>query len=130
MRWWCLAVALAAPPSGEVVAACDRAVAEGDDAALEQCVTQWVVTAPGDPSTDWYAFHLAVLRGDATAAEAARRRALTRGIDEERARVLGETPLPANPMVTLQRAFFAAVLVAAMGLLVWARVRNLRGVDA
>lgn len=121
-----LALALAEPVSPEVVEGCDAALEVGDAVELRTCVETWVLSDPKNPLTDWYGFHLAVLEGDTTAAVAARNRALARGLDPERARVLGSTELPYNPMVTVQRVFLAVILLLGGVLLVWARVRAIR----
>ena len=124
-----LGLALAGPPDDDVVAACEAALEARDPAGLQTCVEAWVLTDPRNPTTDWYAFHLALANEDTTAAVSARNRALARGIDDERARILGITPLPYNPMLTFQRVFLGVVLLLGMMVGVWARVRAIRGVD-
>ena len=121
-----LGLALAEPVGSEVIEACDAAVETMDADALQSCVETWVLTDPKNPSTDWYGFHLALANEDVTAAVAARNRALARGLDNERARVLGTTELPHNPMVTVQRVFLAVILLLGGVLLVWSRVRAMR----
>lgn len=130
--WLLVALAVAGPDAGaeapgpEVVAACDAAVEARDEAGLQACVEAWVYADAHDPLTDWYAFHLALLQENPTAAVSARNRALAHGLDETRARAMGRAELPPNPMLTVQRVFLAVILSLGGVGMVWARFRAMR----
>lgn len=121
--------ALSAPVGPEVVAACEEARLAKDVDGLQTCVETWVLADDEHPLTDYYGFYFATLAGRSTAAEAARNRALARGLDEVRSREIKSMGLPPNRMLTVQRVFLGVVLSLGIGGMIWARIRSIRNAD-
>lgn len=113
------------PPPADVIAACDAALEAADAAGLQRCVEAWVLSDPTNPETDWYAFHLAMAQANATAAQAAKNRALARGLSDEKSQQMQKMGLPPNPMLTIQRVFLAVVLLFGLVGMIWARYRHI-----
>ena len=133
MAFWTLVLALAlaqdpAPLGGdsELFERCDAALSASDVMGLEACVIDAVHATPTDPWTDWFGFHLAVMRGDARAAISARNRAVARGLPEPEAGTLMRAEIPESPWVWWSRVFVGGILVIALTGLVGLRVRNIR----
>ena len=127
-----LALALAAPGDGpgsleERHQRCQAALEAQDEPALFACVEEWVVNDPAKGWTDFYGFHLALMRGDATAASAARTRAASKGgIPEETLRTIMAMELPDNPWVVWsQRALGVVAALIALAV-ISLRVRSVR----
>ena len=123
---WLLALQLSlASPEAERHAACEAALAAEDEQALLACVERWVIEAPRSGYTDFYGFHLAVMRGDATAASAARVRASSKGgVPEEKLREIQKADLPENPLVAWSHRMLGVVVLIMVVALVGLRVRS------
>ena len=124
-----LALAQAPEPfdgDADLLQACETALEAKDVDALEACVVKAVHATPNDPWTDWYGFHLAVLRGDARAAISARNRSIARGLPEPEAGRLMRAEVPESPWVWWSRFFVGGILAIALTGLIGLRVRSIR----
>ena len=124
--WMLVSAALATAPDPALIASCDQALVDEDQVALTTCVETWVLTDATDPLTDWYGFHLAVMRGEYRAANLARIRALDRGLDPVMAAALRRAALPENPMLGLTRWVLGIALLLAIGWMLMLRYRVAR----
>jgi hypothetical protein len=104
---------------------CDAALASNDAAAIQECVAEWVTDAPDSAWTEWYAFQLALLEGDARAAHAARTRAAGKsGLPDDKYREMQLTRLPHSWIVTVSQWGLGGVVLLIIGGVVSLRVRS------